>query len=100
MEVYIFHLLVDHTHDNIDAPFGRWNMYLCDDYPTMQVLMKFYIVKEKIATTLHIIEKLPIGKAFIDFFCQVGMTFCLDILKPNNSNSLFGMIVGQQCSIN
>ena len=34
-EVIVSFLLVDHTHDDIDASFGRWSRKLHEDFPTI-----------------------------------------------------------------
>jgi hypothetical protein len=40
-EVYVNFLLVGHTHEDIDAMFGRWSRRLrVNDYPTLPMLMK------------------------------------------------------------
>jgi hypothetical protein len=47
-EVYINFLLVGHTHEDIDAMFGRWNYRLqANDYPTLPMLMKSFMDAEK-----------------------------------------------------
>ncbi len=43
-EVFVSFLLVGHTHDDIDASFGRWSMKLREeDFPTIPLLMKSYM---------------------------------------------------------
>jgi hypothetical protein len=43
-EVYINFLLVGHTHEDIDAMFGRWSWKLkASDYPTLPLLMKSFM---------------------------------------------------------
>ena len=46
-EVYINFLIIGHTHDDIDAFFGRWSYKLRGtDYPTLQLLMKSFMDME------------------------------------------------------
>ena len=43
-DVYINFLIVGHTHEDIDALFGRWSMRLkTRDYPTLPLLMKSFM---------------------------------------------------------
>jgi hypothetical protein len=43
-EVYVNFMLVGHTHDDIDAFFGRWSMKLRKhDYSTVPLLMKSFM---------------------------------------------------------
>ena len=43
-EVYVNFMLVRHTHDDIDALFGRWSMLLKkDNFPTIPLLMKSFM---------------------------------------------------------
>jgi hypothetical protein len=40
-------MLIGHTHDNIDAFFGRWSKKLKkNDYPTLPLLMKLFMDAE------------------------------------------------------
>lgn len=46
-EVHMFGLLIDHTHDDIEASFERWNMNLYEhDHPTIPLLMESNIDME------------------------------------------------------
>jgi hypothetical protein len=56
-EVYVNFMLVGHTHDDIDALFGRWSMLLRkDNFPTIPLLMKSFMEVESIPTVPHLIE--------------------------------------------
>ena len=44
-ELFVSFLLVGHTHEDIDATFGRWSMKLREnDYPTIPCLMKSFML--------------------------------------------------------
>ena len=46
-EMNINFLIVGHTHDDIDALFGRWSFKLRGtDYPTLPLLMKSFMDME------------------------------------------------------
>jgi hypothetical protein len=65
-EVHVSYLLVGHTHDDIDASFGRWSMDLREhDYPTIPLLMKSYMDLEKVPVIPHMIEELPDWRTFV-----------------------------------
>lgn len=65
--MYVYYVLVGHTHDDIDASFGRWSMDLCqNDYPTIPLLMKSYMKLEKVPIIPHMIKELPAWKAFVE----------------------------------
>ena len=84
-EVYVSYLLVGHTHDDIDASFGRWSMDLREnDYPTIPLLMKSYMQMEKVPTIPHMIEELPAWKSFVEPFL------------PSGNDILFGHTKAQQ----
>ena len=66
-EVYVNFMMVGHTHDNIDALFGRWSMLLKkENFPTILALMKSFMDVEEIPTIPHLIEEVPDFKSFID----------------------------------
>jgi hypothetical protein len=72
-EVYVNFLLVRHTHEDIDAMFGRWSYRLrANDYPTLPMLMKSFMDAEKQPVILHLIEEVPNFKAFVDGFLYTG----------------------------
>ena len=65
-EVYVNFMLVGHTHDDIDALFGRWSMSLRkESFPTIPLLMKSFMDVESIPTIPHLIEEVPDFKGFI-----------------------------------
>lgn len=65
-EVYVNFMLVGHTHDDIDALFGRWSMALKkEDFPTIPLLMKSFMDNEAVPTIPHLIEEVPDFKSFI-----------------------------------
>jgi hypothetical protein len=65
-EVYVNFMLVGHTHDDIDALFGRWTMALKkENFPTIPLLMKSFMEVESIPTIPHLIEEVPNFKGFI-----------------------------------
>ena len=59
-EVHVNLMLVDHTHDDIDALFGRWTMKLRQsDYPTIPFLMKLFMDVDKVPVISHLVEEVP-----------------------------------------
>nr|PNR49411.1 hypothetical protein PHYPA_011307 [Physcomitrium patens] len=65
-EVYVNFMIVGHTHDDIDALFGRWSMLLKkENFPTILTLMKSFMDVESIPTIPHLIEEVPNFKNFI-----------------------------------
>jgi hypothetical protein len=72
-EVYINFLLVGHTHEDIDAMFGRWSWKLkASDYPTLPLLMKSFMDAEKQPIIPHLIEEVPNFKAFVEGYLCFG----------------------------
>jgi hypothetical protein len=74
-EVFVFFLLMGHTHEDIDATFGRWSMKLHkNDYPTLPSLMESFMLldpnSQKIIPSL--IEEVPTFKEFIQSFIASG----------------------------
>jgi hypothetical protein len=74
-EVFVLFLLVGHTHEDIDATFGRWSMKLHEnDYPTLPSLMQSFMLlgpnSHKII--LLLIEEVPTLKDFIKRFIASG----------------------------
>jgi hypothetical protein len=66
-EVYVNFMLVGHTHDDIDALFGRWSMALRkEDFPTIPLLMKSFMKNETVPTIPHLIKEVPDFKKFIE----------------------------------
>lgn len=72
-EVYVNFMLVGHTHDDIDAMFGRWSMLLKkDNFPTIPLLMKSFMDVESIPAIPHLVEEVPDFKGFIEGFIRDG----------------------------
>jgi hypothetical protein len=72
-EVYINFLLAGHTHEDIDAMFGRWSYKLrANDYPTLPMLMKSLMVAEEQLIIPYLIEEVPNFKAFVDGYLCSG----------------------------
>ena len=66
-EVYVNFMIVGHTHDDIDALFGRWSMVLKkESFPTILMLMKSFMDVEAVPTIPHLIEEVPDFKKFIE----------------------------------
>ena len=66
-EVYVSFMLVGHTHDDIDALFGRWSMVLKkDNFPTIPSLMKSFMDVDSVPTIPHLVEEVPDFKGFIE----------------------------------
>ena len=66
-------MLVGHTHDDIDALFGRWSMSLKkESFPTIPLLMKSFMDVESIPTIPHLIEEVPDFKGFIVGYIAEG----------------------------
>ena len=72
-EVYINFLIVGHTHDDIDALFGRWSYKLGGaDYPTLPLLMKSFMDTESWPIIPHLIEEVPDFKKFVEGYLCIG----------------------------
>jgi hypothetical protein len=72
-KVYINFLLVGHTHEDIDAMFGRSSYRLhANDYPTLPMLMKSFMDAEKQLVIPHLIEEVSNFKTFVDGFLCTG----------------------------
>ena len=66
-EVYINFLIVDHTHDDIDALLERWSYKLRGiDYPTLPLLMKSFMDTKSRLVILHLIEEVLDFKKFVE----------------------------------
>ena len=51
-------MIFGHTHDDIDALFGRWSMALKkESFPTILMLMKSFMDVEAVPTIPHLIEE-------------------------------------------
>ena len=72
-EVYINFLIVDHTHDDFDALFGRWSYKLRGtDYLTLPLLMKSFMDTESRPVIPHLIEEVPDFKKFVEGYLCTG----------------------------
>jgi hypothetical protein len=72
-KVHINYLIVGHTHEDNDAMFGRWNWRLkANNYPMLPMLMELFMNAEKQPVILHLFEKVPNFKAFIDGYLYSG----------------------------
>ena len=72
-EVYVNFLLVGHTHEDIDAMFGRWSTKLkSNNYPTIPLLMKSFMDAEEKPVIPHLIEEVPDFKGFLDGYLCAG----------------------------
>jgi hypothetical protein len=59
-------MLVGHTHDDIDASFGRWSMKLRENnYPTIPLLMKSYMDLDDTPVIPSLIKEVPDFKSFV-----------------------------------
>ena len=60
-------MIVGHTHDDIDALFGRWSMALKkENFSTIPLLMKSFMDIEALPTIPHLIKEVPNFKKFIE----------------------------------
>ena len=65
--MYINFLIVGHTHDDIDALFGRWSYKLRGtDYSTLPLLMKSFMDTESRPVIPYLIEEVPNFKKFVE----------------------------------
>ena len=72
-EVYMNFLLVEYTHEDIDAMFGRWSYRLREnDYPILPMFMKLFMDAETKPVIPHFIEEVPNFKAFVDGYLCSG----------------------------
>ena len=75
-EVYINFLIVGHTHEDIDALFGRWSSLLkTNNYPTLPKLMKSFMDCEKHPVILHLLEEVPDFKQYMEGYLGTGGDF-------------------------
>lgn len=75
-EIYINFLIVGHTHEDIDALFGRWSSMLkTNNYPTIPRLMKSFMECESHPVIPHLIEEVPDFKKFVEGYLGTGGDF-------------------------
>ena len=88
-EVYVNFMIVDHTHDDIDALFGRWSMALKkESFLTIPLLMKLLIDAKAIPIILNLIKEVPNFKKFIADGIVRKKMLDWDPLEYNNSSSM------------
>jgi len=69
-------LIVGHTHEDIDAMFGRWSKSLkTASFETIPRLMKFFIDVESLPVIPHLIEEVPDFKKFMQRYLGTGGDF-------------------------
>ena len=86
-EVYINFLIVGHTHEDIDALFGRWSTMLkTKDYLTIPRLMKSFMDCETPSVIPHFIEEVPDFKGFVDGYLHIGNDSLEGHSQANNSS--------------
>ena len=72
-EVYVNFMIIGHTHDDIDAFFGRWSMALKKgSFSTILLLMKSFMDVEAVPTIPHLIDEVSNFKKFIEDGIVVG----------------------------
>ena len=72
-EVYINFLIVGHTHDDIDALFGKWSYKLKGtNYPILPLLIKSFIDIESHPVIPHLIKEVPDFKKFVKGYLCIG----------------------------
>ena len=82
-EVYVNFMIVDHTHDDIDALFGRWSMKLKkENFPTIPFFMKSFMDVESIPIIPHLIEEVADFKGFIEGSFNDGNDLLIGHTKP------------------
>ena len=75
-EIYINFFIVGHTHEDIDALFGRWsNKLKTNDYPTIPRLMKLFMDSKNQPVIPHLIEEVLDFKEFVHRYLGTGGDF-------------------------
>ena len=75
-------MLVGHTHDDIDALFGRWRMALWkESFPTVPLLMKSFMKNEAVPSIPHLIQEVSDFKKFIADWILDGEESLMDHTK-------------------
>ena len=81
-EVYVNFMIVGHTHDDVDALFGRWSMALKkESFSTIPLLMKSFMDIETVPTIPHFIEEVLNFKKFIENGIADGENTILEYSK-------------------
>ena len=81
-EVFVFFLMVGHTHGDIDASFGHWSMKLYEeDFPTIPLLIKSYMDLDNVPVIPHMIEEISNFKAFIKPYMLKGVDCLVEHTK-------------------
>jgi hypothetical protein len=93
--VYINFLIVGHTHEDIDAMFGRWSfVFMANDYPTLPMLIKLFMDVEKQLVIPHLIKEVPnLMGTFV-----VKMMHYKATQMHNNSSSTKMVTDGHRCN--
>ena len=87
-EIYVNFLLVGHTHEDINALFGRWSMHLKENnFLTIPLLMKSFIDVESLPVIACLIEEIPDFKGYIKIILFQEKKFLLVIRKVSNLSS-------------
>ena len=95
-EVYINFLIVGHTHEDIDALFGRWSTRLkTRDYPTLPLLMKSFMDCETEPVIPHLIEEVPDFKSFVEGYLGREGRIWKVIQKCSSSSFTWIQVDGQ-----
>jgi hypothetical protein len=72
-KMYVNFMLAGHTHDDIDALFGRWSMSLKKKcISTIPLLMKSFMKVESVSTIPQLIEEMLDFKGFIAKYIAEG----------------------------
>ena len=92
-------MLVGHTHDDIDALFGRWSMQLKqNNYPTIPLLMKSFMDAEAVPIIPHLIRKYRTSKVSLPISLRRVTRPWRGIQKHSNSNSTWTLLVFRGCN--
>ena len=72
-EVFVYFLMAGHTHDDIDASFGRWSMKLHEeDFSTIPLFVKSYMDLDDVPVIPHMIEEISNFNVFIKPYMLKG----------------------------
>jgi hypothetical protein len=99
-EVYVNFMLVGHTHDDIDALFGRWSMRLQKhDYPIVPLLMKSFMDGESIPVICTLSKKFQTSRASLIVASARKTMLWKDTSPHKRLNATRILMVGLLCSI-